>query len=397
MVVQQRRRRLRRSAVVELQRAEPALDGVRRRERAELAGCDRGVRDGHGCSCVVGSNSPTLPGLVEERLQWAVQAEDGEESLVGVGLDPVAVGDAGGLFGADVDGGRAVRVGHRGRRRVGLAAGAGVALRGDQHRAGLVVVEGERPEAGLGDVGRQRHRVRLGPVEVVLVGVHEGDEVLGADAGEAHRHRRRDPGVAVEEQGAQVVLAGPGRRVRLDALRRHLRDRAIELVAALEQQVGPRRVRVPVHVLLTAGVEHQRPRRGVADGGGLVEDATHPLVGVERLALDDAELAEMSDDLHVTGVGRLLLQQGVDGLEEPGVGRRDRVERRAGALHERRLGHLGGRRERHPPLEEGGDAGSRATRRVRVDLQRGLDRRHRRGGVVVLDERPAEHQRPVGA
>ena len=56
-----------------------------------------------------------------------------------------------------------------------------------------------------------------------------------------------------------------------------------------------------------------------------------------------------------------------------------------------------GRGERHLAVEEGGDARPRATRRVRVDLERGLDGRHRRRRVVVLDEGPAQHQDPVGA
>ena len=171
----------------------------------------------------------------------------------------------------------------------------------------------------------------------------------------------------------------------------------LEEVAAAEQHVRPCRVRVPEHVLLAAGVEHQRPRRGVADGGGVVEDPAHPLVGGERLALDDADLGEVADDLRVAGIGWLVLEQGVHRVEEPGVGRRDRVERGAGALDERRRRYLGGPPERHDPSEERADTRAWPTDGVRVDLEGGLDRRHRRGRIVVLEEGPAEHQRPVGA
>ena len=51
-------------------------------------------------------------------------------------------------------------------------------------------------------------RVRLRPVEELLVRVHEGDEVPGADAGEAHGHGGGEAGVAVEEQGAQGRVCG---------------------------------------------------------------------------------------------------------------------------------------------------------------------------------------------
>ena len=105
----------------------------------------------------------------------------------------------------------------------------------------------------------------------------------------------------------------------------------------------------------------------------------------------------MADDLRITGLGGLVLEQRVDGLEEPGVRGRDRVERRPCPLHEGRGRHLRRCRERHEPLEERADAGPGPTRRVGVDLEGGLDRGHRRCGIAVHHERPAEHQRPVRA
>jgi len=44
-----------------------------------------------------------LPGLVEERWQWAVEPQDGEPALIRVGLDPVAADDAFGLFRPEID------------------------------------------------------------------------------------------------------------------------------------------------------------------------------------------------------------------------------------------------------------------------------------------------------
>ena len=54
------------------------------------------------------------PGLVEERLERAVEPQDDEPTLLRIGLDPVACGDAVGLGGRDVHDGRAVRFGFRG-------------------------------------------------------------------------------------------------------------------------------------------------------------------------------------------------------------------------------------------------------------------------------------------
>ena len=159
-----------------------------------------------------------------------------------------------GCSGREVDGGRTVRVGVGGRasdsdwlpargNRCGVTSSERVWLSysvNDQNRAS-------------GMSGGKRHGVRLGAVEVRLVRVHERDEVLAADPGEAHGHGRRDPGVAVEEQRAQVVLAGAGRRVRLDAFGRDLRDRA--------SRTGSRR-RTACWSTPSPGRRRRLPRRG---------------------------------------------------------------------------------------------------------------------------------------
>ena len=60
----------------------------------------------------------------------------------------------------------------------------------------------------------------------------------------------------------------------------------------------------------------QRAAGGVADGGGVGEDLLHPLVGLERLALDDADGGELAGKLDVVAGGRLVLHVLVDHLEE---------------------------------------------------------------------------------
>src|SRR5206468_4361191 len=106
-----------------------------------------------------------FPALVEEGLERAVEPKDGEPAFAGQGQDEVAVLHAVGLFRPEIDGGRAVGVRLSGRAREALAAGPWETLRGLQHRAGLVVVERERPELRRRDVRRQRHLVGLDAVE----------------------------------------------------------------------------------------------------------------------------------------------------------------------------------------------------------------------------------------
>ena len=72
----------------------------------------------------------------------------------------------------------------------------------------------------------------------------------------------------------------------------------------------------------------QRPAGRVADRGGVGQDLLHPLVRRELLALDDADRGELAGELHVVAGRRLVLDVGVDHLEEAVVARRDGVERR---------------------------------------------------------------------
>jgi hypothetical protein len=67
---------------------------------------------------------------------------------------------------------------HCGRHRIWLAPCAREALWRHEHRAGLVVVQHERPEPRLEDLGREFHRVRPRSVKELLFRVEEREEVL---------------------------------------------------------------------------------------------------------------------------------------------------------------------------------------------------------------------------
>ena len=98
----------------------------------------------------------------------------------------------------------------------GLAAEAGMPLVGLEHGARLAVVEHDGPEATLGDVGGECDAIVASAVKVVAFAVAHRVDVLRADAGEAHAHRRRDAGGHIEEVGAGVELAGTVARGRRD-------------------------------------------------------------------------------------------------------------------------------------------------------------------------------------
>ena len=53
-----------------------------------------------------------------------------------------------------------------------------------------------------------------------------------------------------------------------------------------------------------------------ADQGGPVEDGAHPVVGRERLTVDDTDGRELAGPFRVERLGRLLLDELVELLEE---------------------------------------------------------------------------------
>src|SRR6185312_12748394 len=141
------------------------------------------------------------PFLREERFKRAVETKQGEPTLAGHGLDPVTPLDARRLGWTEVNRRGAVCLRFGGGGRIALAAGARIALRRVEHRAGLVVVKRERPERSGGNAFRQRYLVGFAAVEGVLVRVQKSHEILRTDAGKPHDHARGVQGVGVVERG----------------------------------------------------------------------------------------------------------------------------------------------------------------------------------------------------
>src|SRR5580700_902995 len=117
-----------------------------------------------------------LPCLVEPRLQWAVKAQKDVPTFVWNGLNPVGFA-AFGRGWAKPNIYRAVGVDDN---ALCLAADAGELFIGLQHRAGLIVIDNERPEILRWDVRRQVNLVGLAAVQRLAFGVHERGSVLRA-------------------------------------------------------------------------------------------------------------------------------------------------------------------------------------------------------------------------
>jgi hypothetical protein len=195
------------------------------------------------------------------------------QPFAGVGLDPVAAIHAVRLLGREPDGGGAVLGRRRRRRGIALAARARILLRRRQHRAGLVVVERERPERLGRDVLGQHDLVGLRAVERFARGIEEGHQVLRSDAGDVHDHAGAVERVAVVEGRARIERARAGRRQRLELAVLERGRRGLEEGAALPEHAPPHRAVVvgPVGVRVV-GAPVQRPAGRLADDGGVGED-----------------------------------------------------------------------------------------------------------------------------
>jgi hypothetical protein len=53
----------------------------------------------------------------------------------------------------------------------------------------------------------------------------------------------------------------------------------------------------------------QRPPRGGAHGGRFSKNLLHPRIGLERLSFHDANRSQLSHDLGIEGVARLVLNE----------------------------------------------------------------------------------------
>ena len=136
------------------------------------------------------------PGLVEERLERVVEAEDRNQPLPGTVCsqlfpDPQAPSAR-----------TRSRLSRLRSSRPSLTDYRGMATVGQFGASTEFVGRTSQPtRSGSWDVWWQRQSVGVGTVEVLTVAVsRRRHEVLRADAGETHAHRRRDPGGHIEER-----------------------------------------------------------------------------------------------------------------------------------------------------------------------------------------------------
>ncbi len=97
------------------------------------------------------------------------------------------------------------------------------------------------------------------------------------------------------------------------------------VVAAADERGAPLAIGIEFHAIV-ARSEYDGARRCVGDRDRVGEDALHALIGRKWLAFLDADCGEHSDDLRVKGIGRLVLDHGVDLFVEMEIVGVDRVE-----------------------------------------------------------------------
>src|SRR6516225_8689631 len=220
------------------------------------------------------------PGLIEPRLQRAVEPQDGVPALARNGLYPVAF-LAGRRFGTEVHVRRLILVNHD---ALLLATEAWELLVSLEHRARLIVVEHHRPEVLRRDVRRQVQLVGLPAVQRLALGVNERDGVLRTFPDGLGIHRGRDAGRVEEEERTRVE---------------HANAVLLELVAADEREF-PRAVREELGLLQWTPVSDGACRR-LADRRRLGEDLLHPRVGLEGFALLDTDGRKQAERFRVDG------------------------------------------------------------------------------------------------
>src|SRR5271165_2418742 len=144
-----------------------------------------------------------LPSLVKPRLQRTVEAQDGEPSSAGNGLNPVAF-FTGWRLRTEVEVVGAVSV---------LLDPAAVASFGRKrlvrlkHGSRLCVVNDHRPKVLGWRVSRYVQLVALPSVEVVVFRIQSGNGILRTNSDHLQNHGRGHSGVSVEKHGASVEHA----------------------------------------------------------------------------------------------------------------------------------------------------------------------------------------------
>ena len=99
-----------------------------------------------------------------------------------------------------------------------------------------------------------------------------------------------------------------------------------ELVATTDERCLPGAVVVVVRPSVPRPVQ-QSPSDPRSDAGGMLEDAAHPVIGFERLPVDDPQARDLAGAFRIECADRLLLDDRVDLLEEVEVVRVSAVER----------------------------------------------------------------------
>ena len=130
-----------------------------------------------------------------------------------------------------------------------------------------------------------------------------------------------------------------------------LRRRRFEVVAADPEHRRPGGAGIVIDPLGRARTPDQGSGRGRSDGRRISQDLLHSRIGIEGLALHDADGSQRPHDLRIERADRLLLHQIVDQLEIAEVVWRHRVHDLAGAFDE--LRRLLGRRKAQSSLWSG--------------------------------------------
>ena len=172
---------------------------------------------------------------------------------------------------------------------------------GPQHRAALIVVDCKLPEVLHRDIRRQVQLEYLATIRGLAPGVGHCSRVLRAFVDQFERHRRRDVGGIAAKMDHGIGVA----HVRL----------GLELIVAADEAREPGAIRIVVclHVRV---LEDQGTGGGITDCDSFCEDLLDPLVGIEALAILDADHRQLAEDYRAECLVWLVLDNLVDVLVE---------------------------------------------------------------------------------
>src|ERR1700722_13760015 len=247
-----------------------------------------------------------LPAFVEPRLQWSVETQKRIPALARHGLHPVAFLSRR-SFGAEP---HCHRAGGIFLDILLVTVEACKFLIGLQHRAGLPVVDHERPELPCRYRGGKRDLVGLAAVKIAAHRIARGVSIGGAGARLGKGHRRRDAGGVVVKQCTRIE---------------HSLTVVQKLIAAADEAGAPLPIRIEFHSRV-ARCEHDCARRCVTHSDSVGENALHAFVGCEGLTLFDTNGGEHPDNLWVKGIRGLVLDYSIDFFVKMKIVGVDRIE-----------------------------------------------------------------------